>query len=1164
MKAILVWLEALFEVLPLDALKLWGTVSYVIGWGLAIGAFGGFTYRPAGRWGLGRERQAWDGQAFLAIPTTFVLIIVAGYLGSFVVLVPGAQTFESLKDLVVLSCIILFGYPALIAVPFAYGLSDLVEGVPPRFLLHWLPGYFINPACFWMAYEAIGKDPDFRRVRTWGGYAVFVAAFMLLEPVLWGHICSPEFTPEVSYRTITPALFLTTTLTWLLAPWTTLLTLPLSRRLGLFWAEIEGHVKQRRLGEETWVWIAGSGRVPGRNAAVGRRLPIRMFLLTPFIALILVLVAATAYVTLRSAEQASVGLAKQLHREMAENVGHRWDEYVIETDRAGSPMLASDSAQVLAELSIARQGRAYIFSSSLELVGSSEPGTDPVLGALAGELKLRWAELSAGSDIEFVFEYVTNKPLSRQQWLAHAHVHRQPATLRQWTIVTALPASVYLEGVSRGSQHAAIIFALSLLSSLVLAALLAALVSAPLKRLATGAQALAQGDLSQRVAESRWEEANVLGESFNHMAAQLEAAFSNLVTEVEARKQSEAELRESEARLKTSEERVQLAVHASRLGIWDWDVVHDKLVWDDAMYALYDVDEDDFRGVFESWSGCLAEEDLANATADVNAALRGERDFSSEFRVRWRDGSVRVIRGAAQTIRSADGSPLRMVGINWDITQQLETERELRQHRDNLEELVRQRTTDLSAAKEQADAANRAKSTFLANMSHEIRTPMNSILGFGQLMRDDPTLPTTQRVWVQRILASGEHLLQLINSVLEMSKIEAGHSVLHPTTFDLAEAIDAATGMLKPRAESKGLTLNVVGVAQLPHSVRGDAAKLRQMLLNLLGNAIKFTDAGHVSLRVSAESVGSELRLRFEVEDSGVGIAPEELGAVFEPFGQTSSGRAVRTGTGLGVPITRDFARMMGGDLTVASQPGVGTTFVLTVVLAHAPQRDVAPGPLSERVSLQLGPSDVPPKILVVDDEPDNRVVLEQMLRRAGFEVSVAANGLEALAAFGRDSPNFVFMDLKMPIMGGMEAIAHIRQLPTGTAIPIIVLSASVMDQEWASVERHGADGFISKPYWGQQIWDVLETHLGVQLTRDTPAPWEQLDTAPSPNQILAIGEHQLSAFRAAVSDGDVELAHKLLDALDDEHTNVVQALRRCLERYDIQGALAFIDLEQR
>src|SRR5689334_17243610 len=178
MKAVIDWLAALVADVPLPLLEVWGRCSYAIGCALALCAFCGFTFRIGGRWGFAREQHAWDAKAVLAIPVTFVAILASGYLGSFIVLVPGAQTFESLKDLVVFLCIVLLGYPALLAVPFAYGLSDLIEGVPPEFLLAWLPGYFINPACFWLAYQLIGKDPDFRRGRTWLAYLLFVVLFM--------------------------------------------------------------------------------------------------------------------------------------------------------------------------------------------------------------------------------------------------------------------------------------------------------------------------------------------------------------------------------------------------------------------------------------------------------------------------------------------------------------------------------------------------------------------------------------------------------------------------------------------------------------------------------------------------------------------------------------------------------------------------------------------------------------------------------------------------------------------------------------------------------------------------------------------------------------------------------------------------------------------------
>ena len=225
----------------------------------------------------GRGRRGMR-QAFLSIPLTFVLIIASGYIGSFIVLVPGAQTFESLKDLVVLLSVVLLGYPALITVPFAYGLSDLIEGVPPEFLLAWLPGYFINPACFWIAYQFLGKNPDFRMGRTWWRYLVAAVLFMVLEPVLWGYQCSDQFPSGISYHSITPALFFTTSITWIMGPVAFLVALPLARRFGWFWAEIPGHVRERAIGSSEWTWEAGRGETPGNADAVQEGLPIRVFI----------------------------------------------------------------------------------------------------------------------------------------------------------------------------------------------------------------------------------------------------------------------------------------------------------------------------------------------------------------------------------------------------------------------------------------------------------------------------------------------------------------------------------------------------------------------------------------------------------------------------------------------------------------------------------------------------------------------------------------------------------------------------------------------------------------------------------------------------------------------------------------------------------------------
>ncbi|MFT3720808.1 ATP-binding protein [Pseudorhodoferax sp.] len=548
MNAIVHAIEEAFAAVPLPLLEVWGRLGYWLGFGLMLLAFGRFTLRPGGRWRLGRERQTWNTKAFSSIPLTLVLVIVTGWLGSFFVLVPGAQTFESLKDLVVFLCIVLFGYPALVTVPFAYGLSDLIEGVPPGFLLDWLPGYFINPACFWIAYQLIGKDPDFRRGRTWGAYLGFVLLFLAIEPVLWGYLCAPQFTPEISYRTVTPALLFTTAITWLIAPPAMLAALPLARRLGFFWADIPSHVKERPLGRRQWVWESGRGR-PGASAqAAESGIPLRMAILAPFIVLVLVMVGATAYVTLRSAAQDSDRLATWLHQEIAENINLQLDEHLAHAGTADAAAIAG----LLGDLPVAVHGRAFIVDRAGRIVASSAPPDDPVVAAAVGHL----GDDTPGGleqlpqDHPFRFTRISSKPLSHETWLARATAYEDRSGGHDdWIMVTAMPESHYLSGIQTGNSRSAMIFALALLLSLAVAAVLAAKVTAPIRRISNATRALAAGDLGQQLPGSPLEELNVLARAFNDMADRLKQNFDALSAEVEMRTRAEATLQQAQTQL---------------------------------------------------------------------------------------------------------------------------------------------------------------------------------------------------------------------------------------------------------------------------------------------------------------------------------------------------------------------------------------------------------------------------------------------------------------------------------------------------------------------------------------------------------------------------------------------------------------------------------------
>jgi signal transduction histidine kinase/DNA-binding response OmpR family regulator len=381
----------------------------------------------------------------------------------------------------------------------------------------------------------------------------------------------------------------------------------------------------------------------------------------------------------------------------------------------------------------------------------------------------------------------------------------------------------------------------------------------------------------------------------------------------------------------------------------------------------------------------------------------------------------------------------------------------------------------------QLEAATQAKSVFLANMSHELRTPLNAVLGFSQLMERSRTLDPDDRGRLAIIRRSGEHLLGLINDVLSISKIEAGKLSLEQKPFDLRELLRAVTAMIRVRAENAGLELVADIDADLPAAVSGDAGKLRQVLLNLLGNAVKFTERGRVTLRAS----WNDGRARFEVEDSGEGMTAEEMASLFEAFVQTESGRSAKEGTGLGLVITREIVRLMDGDITVQSTRGAGTTFAFDAALPLTAETVVAAEP--KRV-VGLAPGERRRRILIADDTHENRLLLTSLLGPVGFDTHEASNGEEAIAVWSAWQPDLILMDMRMPVTDGREAIRRIRlreRETHGAAVPIVALTASAFEHEREQILAGGADDFVTKPFREATLFATLERHLGVRFVHE-------------------------------------------------------------------------------
>jgi signal transduction histidine kinase/CheY-like chemotaxis protein len=411
----------------------------------------------------------------------------------------------------------------------------------------------------------------------------------------------------------------------------------------------------------------------------------------------------------------------------------------------------------------------------------------------------------------------------------------------------------------------------------------------------------------------------------------------------------------------------------------------------------------------------------------------------------------------------------------------------LRNANQALEQRVIDRTHELEKAKKSAEIANSAKSIFLANMSHEIRTPMNAILGFSELMQQNTRLSGDDKKTLTIINTAGNNLLLLINNILDISKIEAGHNNLINNDFDLKELLTEIEQTFKGLTDKKNLSLDINIHKDIPPFINGDQGKLRQVLTNLLSNAVKFTHHGGITLRAWTENlvtrkIPDTMLLTIEVEDTGFGIAPEEQAKVFAVFEQTTSGLQSSGGTGLGMVIAREYALLMGGDISLTSAINVGSIFRLTIQIQAAKSSKEND---SNYEIKGFKPTQNNRKILVVDDIEDNRRLIHQTLTPLGFNIIEANNGLEACIAIEKESPDLILMDICMPVMGGEEAIRKIKATERSIKIPIIAVSASVFKSEQQDILNQGADDFLSKPFKRNQLLKIIGQHLNLDCEYD-------------------------------------------------------------------------------
>jgi signal transduction histidine kinase/ActR/RegA family two-component response regulator len=747
-----------------------------------------------------------------------------------------------------------------------------------------------------------------------------------------------------------------------------------------------------------------------------------------------------------------------------------------------------------------------------------------------------------------------------------------------WLIAVVIPAEDFMQDIEASTRLMVVFCILALFGAIACGLMTARWIAEPILSLNLAAKDIAKGERHKPVNISQIHEVGELALSFNQMAEQLQNSL--------------AELQSLNQALSQSERRLQDFLEALPVGVTvmnpDGSIAYVNATGE-CLFRKGIVPNVTAQDLSQTYQVFRTGTDQLYPTDELAGirALRGETVSIDDLEIRFDSVEIVPLKINSIPIYNSEGKIVYAINAYENISEIQEAKAVLTDYNRVLKQQVEARTTELVAAKEASEIANRAKSRFLANMSHELRTPLNAILGFTQLIGHHPKLPQECREQTEIIQRSGHHLLKLINDVLDMAKIESGHLSINETCFDLYGVLDDVKSMFYFKAQEKGLQLSVEYAPEVPRYLQTDEMKLRQVLINLLGNAIKFTQTGGVSLWVRREGenpdAGTVLEnqgggisripgkmLAFEVRDTGPGIPSEDIPSLFDAFVQTKSRSNVPEGTGLGLPISRKFVQLMGGEIIVESEVGRGSCFTV-----YLPVKEVSeiPEATPETVPrpVALVPNQPRYRIAIVDDQLDNRQLLIALLSPLGFELREATNGFEAIALWSEWHPDLMFMDMQMPVLDGYQATQQIKELSCDRATVIIAITASILASETARILSTGCDDWIRKPLDESTIFETIHNYIGVQFIyeeKSHPEPSRFMPPIILNSALLSdLPRGMIEELERAVVCIDVAAMNQAIAQIalypPEQNAAVAEALKQWVDEFDYPSILSFIRQSQ-